>query len=336
MQSQPSTTLSRSALVAALGVALLSHARAQSSLPVPASLLIHPEFDNTPGHATLITVTNTNLDPSDGLIFVRFVYVAGDTCLELDRLEALTPGDTFTALSTFHDPQLDRGYCYVYAVDNPGMQTAVAFDHLIGSATQLDAFAAFQYEVQPFAFRAIGSQGTPTDVNANERQDLDGLEYEQCFDELRIPRFHGQAAPNVESHLVLLNLTGALAFDSFVDFLVWNDNQVVLSQQWGFRCWTKLPLMTIGQSFGNEFLKDATDHDLDEPIGAPAIENGWVRVDGNVAVSDDCSVPDPAILGLLIERVGGSNPTASLPFVVGTQANGSLIEHATVIDDCGP
>ena len=43
---------------------------------------------------------------------------------------------------------------------------------------------------------------------------------------------------------------------------------------------------------------------------------------------------DPAILGFLIETVAGGNPSATLPFVHGRQANGALVERQVIIDAC--
>ena len=62
----------------------------------PGSLLIYPEFDNSAGHATLLTITNTNTDVVSGSVRVEFIYLNGSgpdsaLCLETNLTAVLTP-----------------------------------------------------------------------------------------------------------------------------------------------------------------------------------------------------------------------------------------------------
>ena len=96
----------RATLTLAFGATLATLAAADGRNP--GSLLLFPEFDHSPGHNTLVTVTNTNLDSGLGTVRVHFKYVSGvvgqTLCTEADRIEILTPGDTLTLLTSLHNP----------------------------------------------------------------------------------------------------------------------------------------------------------------------------------------------------------------------------------------
>ena len=78
------------------------------------SLLLFPEFDNRPGSVQFLTVTNTSLTAG---IVVEIVYIDGDDCSETNRLIPLTPGDTFTRLTSAHNPEMERGYAYAFGFE---------------------------------------------------------------------------------------------------------------------------------------------------------------------------------------------------------------------------
>ena len=110
-------------------------------------------------------------------------------------------------------------------------------------------------------------------------------------------------------------------FDAVVDMIAFNDNEEVFSAQHVFRCWTRMPLATFSAVLRHDFLV-TTGHNPNEVLGAPGLEAGWLWIDGHSAASPLQSVPDPAILALLVERTPGAN--AVLPFSQGVQANGAL------------
>jgi hypothetical protein len=264
-----------------------------------------------------------------GTIDVEFVFIDGDKCFEFNRTHRLTPNDTVSGLVSAFNPNDTRGYFYAFA-KQPFVGLAVSFNWLTGTSTILSPLAG-DYTVEPFSFRAPGAQGTLTDVDADGERDLDGIEYEACGDELFIPRFHGQAAPITQSQLVLIDLTGGREFVARVNLFIFDDNENAFSADYVFNCWDKVALGNISGSFNNAFLQGSDDPT--EPVGAPAIENGWLRIDGHSANSGFCSVPDPAIVAILIEGVGSSR-SASLPFVSGLQNNGSLINSDPFAGDC--
>lgn len=331
---KPSFLPAATALAACL---LAAGAGANTNNNEPGSLLVFPLFDNT-GGATIISVVNTNSDFTPGPGFgqfagsvrVEFVYINSVNCFEFNRTRTLTPNDEITVLTAFDNPGMEQGYLYVFAKHLATGQ-AIKFDWLIGTAWQLDAVSLSSFEFGPYVYKAVNrlAQGANTDTDGDGVRDLNGLEYEQSPDHLLVPRFFGQVPGPVQlnSELVLLNLTGGGQFFATVNFLVYNDNEEVFSRNMAFRCWTKLPLATISGSFSQAFLSTGTTHDPAELIGVPQIETGWFEIDGNIAASTNTAILDPAFLAFLIERTG-SLAGAELAFEMGKQANGDLLPIA--------
>jgi hypothetical protein len=305
------------------------------------SLLLYPEFDNTSGSQTVLTITNTASEGDD--VAVEFVYIDGDGCQEFNRTELLTPNDTLTLLTRFHDPDQERGFVYAFAKD-PVTGEPIVSNTLIGSSLILSAgqgggksaprgaaaeVGGVEYAVNPLVFEGIGD-GVLTDLDGDGLRDLDGLEYEMAPDELLIPRFFGQGdvdtfgTAGFTSSLVLVSLSGGAQFDTTVDFLVYNDNEQVFSAEHTFTCWEKLPLLEVSGVFGQTFLANGTAHDPNELLGEPAIETGWMRIDGAVANSTATTIHDPAVYAVLIEQVGDLGG-ADAPFELCTQPGGVLL-----------
>jgi hypothetical protein len=309
-------------------------AKAEAGQGVPGSLLVFPNFDNTRGDLTLYTVTNTSDDQVNGTINVEFVYVNALNCQEFNRTRTLTPDDEISVLTKFDNPNMQKGYAYVFAKSKT-TGAAVKFDHLIGTELVVEALQgihAANYSLNPWAFKAADAlaEGANTDLNSNGLRDLNGLEYEQAPDRLDFPRFIGQGGPLLASdNLVLINLTGGAQFTAVVDFLVYNDNEEVFSAQYSFVCWTKVDLSDISPVFDNEFLL-TTNHSAGEVPGTTTAnfnETGWYRLNGNTAFSTGAQFADPAILAAQIETIAIVLGGAVLPFTEGTQANGSLLSH---------
>ncbi|MFT7670302.1 MAG: hypothetical protein ACI8X5_003010, partial [Planctomycetota bacterium] len=242
------------------------------------SLLIFPEFDNETGSCTVLTLTNT--DPGNfGTLAVEFVYIDGETCEETNRIEHLTPGDTFTVLTKSHNPNMERGFVYVFVKDGPGGSPIVA-NTLIGSVLVINGgistSSAIEYGINALAFQGIGENGF-TDVDGDGLRDLDGIEYGMAPASLLIPRFLGQRTeqgPGLSFHssLILVSLSGGTQFTTTLDFLVYNDNEEVFSTEHSFYCWEKTDLLDISNVFGVDFLLDGTSHNPLEPLGTAVIE----------------------------------------------------------------
>jgi hypothetical protein len=324
--------------------------RAGADTVQPGSLLVFPNFDNTRSELSLLTVTNTNTDPVNGSINVEFVYINGLNCQEFNRTRTLTANDEISVVTKFDNPNMVKGYCYVFA-KNKTTGHATSFNFLIGTELVFIAGTVDQhpigvgiYEVNPWTFKAIPPTGSDTDVAhgtvpANGLRDLDDIEYQAAPDKLLFPRFLGQGGPyNVSEDLVLLNLTGGAQFNTTVDLLVFNDNEEAFSAQFNFTCWTRVHLDDISAVFDNDFLL-STDQDPGEIPGTTptnANETGWFWVNGDTANSTAAQFSDPAILGSLIEGLSFATPGSQtsfsiggsyLPFTSGTQTNGSLLSH---------
>ena len=295
----------------------------------PSSLLLYPEFDNRTGSVTILTVTNTACGPEND-VYVEFRYIDEEDCSEFDRTQFLTGCDTLTLITTAHNPNMERGYVYAFAVTEE--REPVVHNALIGQVKVVTGIQSLDYSMNAVGFRGIGD-GVFTDLDGDGILDLDGVEYAMAPDEILIPRFFGQYEPGplpkdsflaFVSELILINLSGGTQFVTTVDFLVYNDNEEVFSSEYTFDCWEKTTLLSISGVFGNEFLKNFTNHAPNEVLGAPFLESGWMRIDGAVAQSPTTSIQDPAFYAVLIEYAGPTS-AADLPFELCTQSNGKLL-----------
>lgn len=291
----------------------------------PASLLVFPEFNSRPGKVTVLTVTNTDQDIASSDISVRFDYFGrygphGEdlVCDAIHFTHLMTPGDTLTLLTFPHNPYRHQGYVTAHAVD--GMENRLQHDHLIGSALVINAITGSQYSTNPFSFRA-GRAGA-ADVDGDGQLDLDGLEYTYAPRDLLVPRFFGHSE-DFESDLVMIALTGSPNAQTWLDLLIFNDNEELFTAEYMFRCWERAPLSAVSPLTTQGFLSSTT-HDPSELLGAPETETGWLRLNGDHAYDPDgTSYDEPAVLALLVERVSGHG-AASLPFSRGRAGNAAI------------
>ncbi len=325
----------------------------QGARDVPGSLLLFPRFDNRPNRVTLVTVTNTNCDFAQGpgnlfagTVDVEYVYIGkygpGGTvlpCLETNTTRRLTPCDTISILTSFDNPNHERGFLYVFAKD-PQTGQAIVWNHLIGQAmfaggnSFVDDPARDALNARPFL--GIGRQGSTTDDDGDGIRDLDGIEYSEAPDEILIPRFLGQQEEGdgqnkggpgslFRSRLVLVGLSGGSQFDTVVYILGYNDNEVQFSSQYLFRCWDDPRLADISGGFLETSLENFGDAP-DEIIGANDKESGWIKIDGQVAFSNVDVINDPAIYAVLFEQFG-VYVVCDLPWELCTQTNGDLFPN---------
>jgi len=248
-------------------------------------------------------------------------------CSEFDRTETLTAEDTLTLITNFHNPDLEQGYLIVTATDPQG--TPIAFNFLIGGSLMVDGLEAFDYSLNAVDYRALVGPGVSTDVDLDGIRDLNGVEYEQTAGQLLIPRFFGQIPGHSQGELLLIGLSGGRQFRTTVDLLAYNDNEEEFSTELSFRCWARVPLLSISELFANDWLRDWTNQDTAERIGG--LESGWIRIDGGVATSRVLSIVDPAVYAVYIERYF-DQATADLPFETSLQ-NGHLLPNSLWGDD---
>ncbi|MBL8857707.1 MAG: hypothetical protein JNL28_04260 [Planctomycetes bacterium] len=336
--------------LACVTFASLALSAGANSLDVPGSLLIYPLFDNNRGGVYTITVTNTNGDSTPlpggqllaGTVDVEFVYIHGLNCLEFNRTRRLTPNDTLTVTTIQDNPNQSTGYVYVFA-KSPTTGKAIKFDWLAGDSFQTAPTLVGGIDISPVVFLAGSglAAGANTDVDNDGVRDLNGNEYEKVNDKLLVPRFIADFDGSSRPELILIGLTGQ-SFQTIVNFLIYNDNEEVFSAQYTFDCWNRIDLRAVNGAFTQEFLQ-STNHNPNEflrvsnvfgPMLVPMqLEYGWFRMDGAVAFSTAASVQDPAFLALRIERFAFTAfAGASLPYGIGVQANGDLVQHGPFPD----
>ena len=331
--------------VAFAGLALSASA---DSLDRTGSLLLYPLFDNNRGGIYTISVTNTNSDTNPGsgqllagTVDVEFVYINGLDCLEFNRTRRLTPNDTLTVTTRFDNPNQTEGYVYVFA-KSPTTGKAIKWDWLAGDSFHVAPGIVGGVDIPPVVFRAASglASGANTDVDNDGVRDLNGNEYEKVSDELLVPRFVAESN-NSRPQLLLIGLTGK-SFTTIVNFLIYNDNEEVFSAQYAFDCWDRVELRNINGAFTQSFL-ETTNQTVNEYVqifgnGAPEVvpprlEYGWFKMDGAVAFSSAASVSDPAFMAVRLERfIVGAIAGGSLPYGLGEQANGDLIQHGPFPD----
>ena len=306
----------------------------------PGSLLIYPIFDNTRGGMTVISVTNTNDDTTPvtgglaGTVNVEFVYIHKDDCFEFNRTRTLTPNDTLSVVAKLDNPNMDKGYVYVFAKSKTTGK-AIKWDYLVGSELLVNAGNPdISSELTAFVYKAGSAlaHGANTDLEngvGDGIRDLNGLEYELSPDQILIPRFFGQEDGESHGSLVLIGLTGGEQFRTIVDFLVYNDNEEVFSAQYDFDCWKRVDLLDISALFHNDFL-ESTGHTASESVDG--IESGWMRIDGNLAYSTNTSIADPAFLAVLLCDQFTDDSVGALPFTLGSQDNGDLLPQGILGD----
>ncbi len=302
----------------------------------PGSLLLYPEFNTRQGELTLVTITNVDCVQNSGQnVDVEFVFIDGDDCTEFNRTETLTPCDTLTFLANALNPNQEEGYLYAFAKEYDGGApngTPIAWNHLVGNLMMISGFTAgFDYSMNPVVFRSPLGDGNNTDLDGDGNRDLDSMEYQPAPNVITIPRYFGQDVGDgnsasggyFESQLILIGLSGGQQFTTQACFTIYNDNEVVFSNEYEFECWEKPKLLDITPTFANWFLSQ-TDNDPDEIFGHSDRESGWMCIEGCLAYSDSETIQNPAIYAALIENVG-SYSIADLPFECGIRTNGALL-----------
>lgn len=303
----------------------------------PGSLLLFPEFDNRPGMATVFTVTNVKIESASPSVWAEIVYIGREgthgqilDCAETNLTFQLTPGDTLTFLTSAQNPNQNRGYAYVFPKSGPGSigpggsEDPIAYDWLTGNVMTVDGIQVLEYSMNPVTYLASEPDFTPVDDDGDGLLDMDGCEYEQNPDEFLFPRFLGQGP--FLSDLILIDFTGR-QFVTRVDFLVYNDNEEVFSDEAEFQCWTSIPLTAVSGIFDNGFLQAWTNHDPGEILGAPQFEAGWFRLWGAISNSTSATENEPAIYAVLVERTVEGFGVSDLPFEKGLRATGALLSR---------
>ncbi len=266
-----------------LAMLLSAVASAQPSHLQPGSALAFPLFDSAPGSGTVICVTNLNTnteyceasDVRQGDILVHYIYVDGETWVEFDRFEYLTPGDTLCVIADQHNPEGEAGFLLVAALD-PTTQELAAFDELIGSAIVVQSNLNFLWSYTPYAFTA-GDSSDPCDLDnpdvdsgdGDGALDFDGAEYDEFPEMLMVDSFFEETG-NFDNQLTLMS-TGGGVYRTDVALLFWNNVEEKFSRSFDFICWWSGRLSDIS------LIAKGLGGDKEE-LGAPPVETGWVSI----------------------------------------------------------
>jgi hypothetical protein len=314
------------ALVAGLAPAATADGRQ------PGSLLIYP-FQQSAllnnAVFTVVNVTNTNRAGSATTdVHYQYVNVVDGTsplfanCSIADRVETLTPADTLSVLTSCHNSVANaQGYLVVSAMDPDQTDTYWSFNHLIGSEQVVTAGGGM-YSLNALPFRSPRAFKTNTDVDLDLARDFDGVEYEAIADELYIDSYIG-ALP---TQLVLISFLGGEYLNE-IEFVIFNDDEIQLSGDFAFACWSRTPMSAMSGFFSQQGLittvNDPRELDLD-CNGVGDLETGWAIVRPSQAISiTSPTIDDPAILGALtVDGVQQFNNGRLLWESVAKQTNG--------------
>jgi len=303
-------------LAAAAAVVLLACSPALA-LPRAGSVLFFPLFDSAPGSGTVISVTNTftgrrscSDNRLEGDVRLHYIYFDGESCLEFDRFEFLTPGDTLTVLADDHNPEGERGYLVVIALSPTG--GLVNFNHLVGQAIVVQSGLDISWAYNAFTVEALGGDpSNPCDrVNPDSegaggdgdfRPDFDGIEYEMLTNEVAIPSFF-QEDDRFDNQIALMSTAGN--FEIETSFLFYNNIENVFSRTFRFDCWFAGPLSEVSAIVRDlEGDPDETGH---------GTQTGWASIrgrrardgSGNTVIDPETGKAiRPAIIAVFVQRI---------------------------------
>lgn len=310
----------------------------------PGSMGVFP-VQRSGGYFTLISVTNTNLEPqtpvsNGGATDVHYQYVNATpneanpfrplACAITDVTEFLTPADTLTVLTACHNPSEGgrQGYLVVTARDPDQFGVDWSFNHLIGSEIVVTPTAGV-YALEMISVPSPVTEGLPTHAPGAPLL-LDGISYAAAPDTLMLDSFLAALRGN----LTLINFTGELDSRNTVHIHAWNDNEYELSTNKEFSCWFDQPLESISPLFSHWFLALNTPNDPSELDlncnGNGKFETGWLLID-SLAVKTPFGEPvanDGVLLGAFSAGPATVFTNGRLLWnSAATQANGAFPAH---------
>jgi len=289
----------------------------------PGSALIFPVQRSGPDFFTIVSVSNTNIQPMTpsslgGSTALHYEYAnafenqnSNDpmapfrplNCVVFDRIEFVTPADHLSVVTSCHNAVAidgQEGYLVVSAQDPNQFDVPWSFNYLMGSELVMNTSGGM-YSINAISFQSPKPTKRSTDADGDGRLDFNGREYEAAPDELIIDSFMAVAG----SRLALLNLTGSARDVNTVHFTIWNDNEFAMSSTLAFNCWFDQPLSLVTPLFQHDFLANSTPHDPDELLincgGMTQVETGWAKID-SIDVSTPAGLPvsgDGVILGAI-------------------------------------
>ena len=303
-----------SLLASAVALSVFSSAIAAEGR-TPGSCLIYPIHRSAPGWYSILNVTNTNLQPATpqsfgGTTNIQFNYVntipnPADSqipldCFIVDRVESLTPGDTLSVLTSWHNAANQEGYVVVAAQDPSEFKTEWQFDYLVGSELVVNAAGGM------YSINAIPLSSRPDCLPPKEECEVVGFDnalMQDLGNELILDCFLAVA----DSQLTILSpMVDEVIFPNIIlKFDIFNDNEFQLSATKTFRCWFEESLSDVSLVFDENFLANNTPHDpttldIDGDYQGD-LETGWALIKSAEAFTQNDSFYGLGIHGAITD-----------------------------------
>ena len=286
----------------------------------PGTCLIYPVHRSAPGWFSILNITNTNLTPTTpgsfgGATNVMFNYVntipnpanskVPLDCFVTDRVEYLTPGDTLSVLTSWHNAANQEGYVVAVAQDPGKFKTGWPFDYLTGSELVVNAAGGM------YSINAIPLSGNASWQEGGEPGNF-GVEYgllQSMGSEVILDCFLAAADSQLAIFSPEVIIPSGADFGTFPNVIlkidIFNDNEFQLSTTSTFRCWFEESLRDVSLVFDGAFLANNTPHDpatLDidgDYVGD--LETGWALIRSDVAFTQNQQSSKPAIHGAITD-----------------------------------
>lgn len=296
------------AAVSSLAAAPRAAAQAVMEMMAPGSVLIFPVIDFGGPSRTIISITNLNTSEvvcgggfRRGDVNVYFQFRDATNCLVFDRIEALTPGDTFSFRADEFDPVgTGANWLYVEARD-PGTGRPIDFDFLLGSANFGELRSNLKWWYGAYAFKSRVSDdgaafGTSpcghafVDPADDGFADFDGVEYAGFPRRVLLDFFVGEGQPAeltngtiVSSRIVLMS---PATTPTTVTMILRNNNETAFSRLFQFTCQFESNLSAIDSRMTESQLRAGYD-----PTELGGLPYGWFALSGS-----------NGILGVFVQR----------------------------------
>lgn len=279
-------------------------------------MLIFMGHRSGPNNVTILNITNTS-GTHDVNAHIEYVNVTNNPndpfcplgCTIFNRHEYLTANDTLSVLTRCHNvttPQAPMGYVVVTAQDPAQSNVDICFDHLMGTQFIFNMSGMFLIlNAQPIQC-AAGDLGTPTDVNQNQKQEFNGVEYLGLPDQVMVESFI--AAPR--SRLCMINLTGECTDTNHLYLSIYNDNELALSTTRPFKVWFDQPLEVVSPLFSSSFMASLPNDPEELDLfcdGSGDLETGWAKIEsiGVQIPGGQWITNDGVVIGCIASGVGG-------------------------------
>jgi hypothetical protein len=250
-------------------------------------------------------------------------------------------GPFWTGVIPYPDPEgcpelIVRGFIVLFATNASNEQ--IRWNHLYGGATIVNYLHAFMWEYNAYAYKAVDPWSNGAVVGTAGIINMDGTEYEQCFDTLLMDFFASNlfVDPNwpfpidglpVDTDLTLVvanwDLTqGGTPFYTKADFWIWNMNEASRRTHYCVYKWDEFRL-SIDPTFLIQFLQT---------------DRGRARIEGiaNVECPDSTKQPLLGVRATFVYFTWCDVGAPGIAAVAGSNLFGSGLESAQLLYDVTP